>query len=135
MTLYLSLAQVVELQRELLAAFGGLAGIRDRGSLEASIARPAMTFGGEDLYADLASKAAALLHSLVLNHPFLDGNKRAGAAAAELTLELNGFVLAASDQELERVTLATARGEMSAEALAIWFRQRSRPLEPWAASE
>jgi death-on-curing protein len=129
-TFYLSLAQVVELQRELLAAFGGLAGIRERGSLEASIARPAMTFGGEDLYADLASKAAALLHSLVLNHPFLDGDKRAGAAAAELFLELNGVALAASDQEFERVTLATARGEMSAEALAIWFRQRSRPLEP-----
>ncbi|MFO7692249.1 MAG: type II toxin-antitoxin system death-on-curing family toxin [Vicinamibacterales bacterium] len=130
MTFYLSLAQVVELQRELLAAFGGLAGIRDRGSLEASIARPAMTFGGEDLYADLPAKAAALFHSLVLNHPFVDGNKRAGAAAAELMLELNGFVLAASDQGFERVTLATARGEMSAEALAIWFRQRSRPLEP-----
>ena len=129
MTFYLSLAQLVELQRELLAAFGGLAGIRDRGSLEASIARPAMTFGGEDLYADLAAKAAALLHSLVLNHPCLDGNKRAGAAAAELMLELNGLGLAASDQEFEHVTLATARGEMSAEALAIWFRQRSRPVE------
>ena len=129
MTVYLSLAQVVELQRELLAAFGGLAGIRDRGSLEASIARPAMTFGGEDLYADLAAKAGALLHSLVLNHPFVDGNKRAAAAAAELMLELNGLVLAASDLEFESVTLATARGEMSAEALAIWFRQRSRPLE------
>ena len=130
MTCYLSLAQVVELQRELLAAFGGLAGIRDRGSLEASIARPAMTFGGEDLYADLPAKAAALLHSLVLNHPFLDGNKRVGAAAAELMLELNGFALVASDQEFESIALATARGEMSAEALAIWFRQRSRPLEP-----
>ena len=129
MTLYLSPAQVVELQYELLAAFGGLGGIRDRGSLEASIARPAMTFGGEDLYPDLAAKAAALLHSLVLNHPFVDGNKRVGAAAAELMLELNGIALAASDHELENITLATARGEMSAEALAIWFRQRCRPLE------
>ena len=60
----------------------------------------------------------------------MDGNKRVGAAAAELMLELNGIELAASDQEFEHVTLATARGEMSAEALAIWFRQRSRPLEP-----
>jgi death-on-curing protein len=129
-TLYLSLAQVVELQHDLLAAFGGLGGIRDRGSLEASIARPAMTFGGEDLYPDLAAKAAALLHSLVLNHPFVDGNKRVGAASAELMLELNGIALAASDHELENITLATARGEMSAEALAIWFRQRCRPVEP-----
>ena len=128
-TTYLSLTQIVALQHELLAAFGGLAGIRDRGALEASVARPSMTFGGEDLYADPAAKAAALLHALVLNHPFVDGNKRVGAAAAELMLELNGIELAASDQELERVTLATARGEMSAEALAIWFRQRCRPVE------
>ena len=129
MTVYLSLDQVVELQHALLAAFGGLAGIRDRGGLEASIARPAMTFGGEDLYQDLAAKAAALMHSLVLNHPFVDGNKRVGAAAAELTLEVNGIALVASDREIEHITLATARGEMSAEALAIWFRQRCRLLE------
>jgi len=130
-TVYLSLAQVVALHHELLALFGGLAGVRDRGSLEASIARPAMTFGGEDLYPDLAAKAAALLHSLVLNHPFVDGNKRTGAAAAELTLELNGLALVVSDHEFESVTLATARGEMSAEALAIWCRQRCRPLESY----
>lgn len=129
MTVYLSLAQVLELQQELLAAFGGLAGIRDRAGLEASIARPAGTFSGEDLYSDLAGKAAALLHSLVLNHPFVDGNKRIGAAAAELMLEVNGVALIASDGEFEDMTLATARGEMSAEALAIWFRQRSRLSE------
>lgn len=129
MTSYLSSAQIIKLHRELLAAFGGLAGIRDLGGLEASLARPAMTFAGEDLYQDLPSKAAALFHSLVLDHPFVDGNKRVGAAAAELMLDINGVVLLASDGEFEDVTLATARGEMSAEALAIWFRQRSRPLE------
>ena len=89
-----------------------------------------MTFGGEDLYPDPPAKAAALLHSLVLNHAFVDGNKRVGAAAAELALQLNGIELVAGDHELEHVTLATARGEMSAEALAIWFRQRCRMLEP-----
>jgi death on curing protein len=129
-TNYLSLAQIIELQHELLAAFGGLAGIRDRAGFEAAVARPAMTFGGEDLYQDLPAKAAALLHSLVLNHPFIDGNKRIGAAAAELMLDINGFALAADDDAFEDVTLATARGEMSAEALAIWFRQRSRTVEP-----
>ena len=130
MIVYLSLAQVVALHHELLALFGGLAGVRDRGNLEAAIARPAMTFGGEDLYPDVAAKAAALMHSLVLNHPFVEGNKRTGAAAAELMLELNGWALVAGDHELERLTLATACGEMSAEALTIWFRQRSRPVEP-----
>lgn len=129
MTNYLSLTQVIELHQELVEAFGGRAGIRDRAGLEAAVARPAMTFGGEDLYPDLSTKAAALLHSLVLNHTFIDGNKRIGAAAAELMLDINGFALAVDDESFEDVTLATARGEMSAEALAIWFRQRSRAVE------
>jgi death-on-curing protein len=128
-TVYLSPAQAVALHHELLAVFGGLAGVRDRGNLEAAIARPAMTFGGEDLYPDVAAKAAALMHSLILNHPFVDGNKRTGAAAAELMLLANGQELTASSGVLADVTLSTARGEMSAEALAIWFRQRSRATE------
>jgi death-on-curing protein len=128
-TAYLSIAQVLELHRELLAAFGGLSGVRDHGLLESAVARPAMTFGGEDLYPDVAAKAAALLHSLVLNHPFVDGNKRIGAAAAELFLAFNGIALEATDREFENIALAGARGEVSAEELAIWFRQRCRLLE------
>ncbi|HKC24205.1 MAG TPA: type II toxin-antitoxin system death-on-curing family toxin [Thermoanaerobaculia bacterium] len=124
MTEYLSAEQLLDLHEELIEVFGGSSGLRDRGALESAVARPAMTFGGEDLYPDLGTKAAALLHSPVMNHPFVDGNKRAGAAAAELFVEMNGHDLIATDSELERLTMATARGEMSAEALAIWFRQR-----------
>ena len=83
-----------------------------------------MTFGGEDLYVDLAAKAAALMHSLVLNHPFVDGNKRVGVAAAEFFLEYNGQVVDATDEELEAITLSVAEGTLEAEALAIWLRQR-----------
>ncbi len=128
MTVYLSAAQIDDLHRAQLARYGGLGGLRDRAALEASLARPQTTFGGEDLYQDLAAKAGALLHSLVLNHPFLDGNKRVGAHAAVLFLLVNGTELMAGPAALADMTLATARGEMSAEALAIWFRQRSRAL-------
>lgn len=83
-----------------------------------------MTFGGEDLYPDLAAKAAALMHWLVLNHPFVDGNKRVGAHAAPLFLALNGGRLEITSNELEDVTLSVARGELDGESLAIWFRQR-----------
>ena len=88
-----------------------------------------MTFGGEDLYPEVPDKVAALMHSLVMNHPFVDGNKRVGAHAAIAFLIANGFVPEFSSGELVEVTLATARGEMSAEALAIWIRQRSRETE------
>jgi len=124
---YLSVAQVLELHRAQLRLFGGAAGLRDRGALEAAVARPASTFDGEDLYADLAAKAAAMMHSLVQSHPFVDGNKRVAAAAAELLIVLNGGVLAASDAELEAVTMAVARGEMGCEVLTVWLRQRLVP--------
>ena len=129
MTLYQSVQQLLRLHALQVRRFGGSGGLRDRGRLEAAAARPQMTFGGEDLYPDLAAKAAALMHSLVLNHPFVDGNKRVGAMAAELFLEINGHDLDVVDDALVELTLAVARGEVAAEALAIWFRQRLRRQE------
>lgn len=128
MTVYLSVDQVLALHRDLVRAFGGILPVRDRGLLDAAVARAAATFGGEDLYPDFAAKAAALMHSLVLNHPFVDGNKRVGAAAAELFVECNGSLIVATDDEFERVTLDVARGVVEAEALAIWFRQRLQAM-------
>ncbi len=124
MTLYLSLDQILQILAAQIERFGGATGLRDPGTLESAVARPAMTFGGEDLYPDVPSKAAALMHSLVMDHAFVEGSKRAGVTAAELFLLLNGYRLDASDAELEEFTVAVAKGELDAEALAIWFRQR-----------
>lgn len=121
---YLSIEQVLRLHEHQIETFGGSRGLRDRGGLESAVARPAATFGGDDLYPDLASKVGALMHSLVMNHPFVDGNKRVGAMAAELFVEANGRRLLAGDEEFESMTLAVAIGEVDAESLAIWFRQR-----------
>jgi death on curing protein len=123
-TLYLSVAQILDLHASLVEDFGGSSGVRDRAGLDSACARPAMTFSGDDLYPDLAAKASALMHSLVLNHPFVDGNKRIGIHAAELLIEVNGGTLDAGDEELEQLTLDVATGYVSQEALAIWFRQR-----------
>lgn len=129
MIVTLSASQLAALHSELMKAFGERRGLRDRAALESAAARPGMTFDGEDLYPDLAAKVAALMHSLVVNHPFVDGNKRVGAAAAELVVEVNSTRLRSADSDLEDVTFAVARGELSAEALAIWFRQRLEPAE------
>jgi death-on-curing protein len=123
---YLSIDQVLDLHRRQIREFGGASGIRDRGALESAVARPQATFGGEDLYPDVVAKAAALMHSLVMNHPFVDGNKRVGAHAGIVFLLVNEVEQDFSSPELTEVTLAVARGELSAEALAIWLRQRSR---------
>jgi death-on-curing protein len=126
LTLGLSVDQLLAIHSALRSEFGGRAGLRDRGLLEAAAARPFATFDGEDLYPDLPSKVAALLHSLVANHPFADGNKRTGALAAELLLDVNGADLIASDEDFEQTIMAVASGTLDIERLTIWFRQRTK---------
>src|SRR4051812_8414951 len=117
---YLSIEQVLALHAYQAKRYGGRAGLRDRAALEAAGGRPQATFGGEDLYPETVDKAAALMHSLVSNHPFVDGNKRVGAFAAVLFLSVNGLEILCTPDELTLVTMAVARGEVAAEALAIW---------------
>ena len=88
MTCYLSLSEILELHALLIEQSGETNGIRDRGSLESAISQPQMTFGGEDLYPNIIEKASTLGFSLILNHPFFDGNKRTGHAAMETFLIL-----------------------------------------------
>jgi len=128
-TVYPSVEQVLDLHRRQLRLFGGAAGLRDRAMLAAAVARPQMTFGGEDLYPEIEDKAAALMHSLVTNQPFVDGNKRVGAHVWLLLLLANGVEPTFSPAELTAITLATARGDVNAEALSIWLRQRTRRRE------
>ena len=124
MTLYLSIEQILAIHDFQIRRYGGSTGLRDRSALESALGRPQATFAGEDLYPEVAHKAGALLHSLVANHPFVDGNKRVAAQATLVFLVANQSRLIASPGELAELVLATARGELTAEALAIWIRQR-----------
>src|SRR5690606_25011721 len=82
----ISVAQAERVHALLVAEFGGATGLRDPGGLEACLARPWQTFDGEDLYADPAAKAAAILESIIIRHPWMDGNKRTGYVLMELVL-------------------------------------------------
>lgn len=126
---YVSVDQGLALHAAQVGRYGGATGLRDRGSLESAVARPAMTFGGDDLYPDLAAKAAALMHSLVLNHPFIDGNKRVAVHAALIFIDLNGHEFIGTAEDVVATTLAAAEGKVAVEALAIWFRQRLRAAQ------
>ncbi len=113
--IYLTPEQVLFLHARLIEETGGSHGVRDVGLLESAVARPQATFEGQDLYSNLYTKAAALMDSLIRNHPFVDGNKRTGIAAAALFLRQNGRRLTATNQELEAFTLhvAESRPELS----------------------
>ena len=127
---YLSLGEVLELHRRIIEETGGSAGLLDLSALQSALAQPRMTFGGEDLYTDLATKAAALGYSLIQNHPFVDGNKRVGHAVLETFLVLNGSELSAGIDEAERVILGVAAGEVDRDRFASWIEGCLQLLEP-----
>jgi len=126
---YLTLGEVVALHRRLVATSGGARGIRDLGGLEAALAQPRASFDGDDLYPGVIEKAAALGFSIVMGHPFVDGNKRTGHAAMETFLVLNGYELSAPVDEQERVMLELAAGKLSREAFVDWVRRRAIPRQ------
>lgn len=123
----LTIFQVLELHRCLIAASGGSLGIRDFGALESALAQPEMTFASEDLYPTLIDKAGALAYSLCMNHPFLDGNKRVAHAAMEVYLVLNGLEINASVAEQEKLFLGLASGLVKREELTHWLRKNVVP--------
>jgi len=120
---YLSFEEVVLLHSLLITQSGGSAGIRDRVAVESAVAQPQASFAGKELYPTLASKAAALGHSLIQNHPFVDGNKRIGHAAIEVFLFLNDHEIVSSIDEQEEVIIATASGKISRVELSEWVGQ------------
>jgi death on curing protein len=118
---YVTLGEVLFLHDRLLATSGGSPGVRDLRALEAAIAQPKATFGGEDLYPTTVEKAACLCFSLVQGHPFIDGNKRVGHASMEVFLALNGHVLQADVDEQERTVLSLASGKLPRAELVAWL--------------
>lgn len=120
---YLSLIEILDLHRQIIETSGGAIGIRDLGMLESAIAQPRMTFGGEELYPSLIDKAAALGFSLIMNHPFVDGNKRIGHAAMATFLVLNGLDISASVDEQEQIVLALASSELERSQFVEWLKQ------------
>lgn len=112
------------LHEQLLAEFGGAAGIRDEGLLDSALARPENLFAhGKPTLFDLA---ASYGFGLVKNHPFVDGNKRIGFAVAALCIELNGYRFVAAEADVVIRTLGLAAGEIRESEYAAWLKANSR---------
>lgn len=123
--LFLTLEQVLFIHEDQVDRYGGSHGVRDLGLLESAILRSQTTFGGVDLYITIFDKAAALMHSLLLNHPFVDGNKRTAVVSALSFLELNGYSLKVNDKELEKFALMVENKKPSIEFIANWLKKHS----------
>ena len=115
---FLSVDVVLALHRRQLARFGGGEGLRDRGLLESAVAQPQSSFGGTYANDGLFAMAAAYLFHIVSNHPFVDGNKRAGLLAAQVFLDVNGVTLEHDSQAFYALTMGVAEGRIDKPAVA-----------------
>ncbi len=123
---YLSAEQVLFIHSRLIDRTGGSHGVRDIGLLESALARPMSTYDGKDLYPDVSHKAAALMESLIKNHPFIDGNKRTAVTSSGLFLQFNGYRFNASQKKLETFTLDMATNKASFDNGVEWLKMYSK---------
>ena len=120
MTIYITAAEAVEIHRAMIDAHGGSHGIRDIGALESALFRPQSGY-----YEDIVAEACALLESLAVNHPFVDGNKRVAFAAMEIFLLINGWQIDATQQQIYRLMMRLFdSGKFELAELDKWFRPR-----------
>ncbi len=119
---FLTLSDVLLLHDDQVALYGGATGVRDLGLLESAVAQPQAGYGGQLLHGDLFEMAAAYLFHIVKNHPFVDGNKRTGAVAALVFLDLNGIEIDAPKGSLYELTMSVAAGQAGKEEIARFLR-------------
>ena len=128
MTIYLTLEQIIVIHEDQIVRYGGSSGLRDVSLLESAVFRSQSSFGGEDLYPTIFDKASALMHSLILNHPFIDGNKRTGTASMLVFLELNGYRLQVNQKALVSAALDMESKKINVEKLATWLKKHTKKI-------
>jgi len=125
---FLSSKEVIELHDGIIASSGGSFGVLDLAALESALSQHLLTFDGAELYPTLAEKLAAEAHSIITNHPFIDGNKRIGHAVLETNLVLNGFEFMVDRDEQESVILRVASGQLRRHEFIKWVTESIGPL-------
>jgi death-on-curing protein len=127
--IWISKELAVAIHKRQLAEHGGADGIRDQGLLDSALVRPRHRFAYEDPTPSVEVLAAAYAFGIARNHAFIDGNKRTAAVVCEAFLEVNGFVLDATDTELYPVFLSLAEGSLSESDLATWLTAHTRRVD------
>ena len=123
---FLTMEDVTEIHADQIARYGGSPGLRDANLLQSAVAMPESGFGEHYLHTDLFEMAAAYLFHLVQNHPFVDGNKRVGAASALVFLELNRVTVKVTNDALVATVLKVAQGKMGKAGVAEFLRQHAK---------
>lgn len=125
MTNFLSIDEVYALHEKILTVSEGKSGVRDFALLHSAIERPQSSFNGEDLYPTLFAKAAALLHSLCMNHAFFDGNKRTAYGSTVGFLYMNGYTLKASVKEAADFMVHVDNDKPEFKEIVNWIKKHA----------
>jgi death-on-curing protein len=113
--------EVEQLHKVLIDNFGGTQGLRDRAALDSALSRPFQTFDNKDLYPSVIEKAASLIESILINHPFIDGNKRTGYLLLRLFLLNNGLDITASQDNKYEFVINIASGTLKYDGIVSWL--------------
>lgn len=124
----LTLEQILQLHALVLVKDGGADGVRDVGRLEAAVSTQHQVVFGEELYATVFAKVAALMRGIIGDHPFADGNKRTAMLAGLTLLEVNGYNFTAQRGELENFAVRAATKHLDIDAIADWLERHSRDV-------
>lgn len=119
----------IQIHEILIYRYGGSSGIRDIKLLESAIARPFHTFDKKELYQFPEEKAAALIESILINHPFIDGNKRIGYVLMRLMLTEYGYDISSGQEEKYKFVISIAQGNIHFSEIVTWIRSNIIPLE------
>jgi len=123
---YLTLEQVILIHEDQIERYGGSHGLRDVALLESAIFRPQTTFGGVNLYKSIFDKTGAMVQSILLNHPFVDGNKRTAIASALVFLALNDYSFNVLQKELSIASLNMVNKKWSVNKISRWLKQKAK---------
>lgn len=119
----ISVKEAEEVHNLVIEMFGGSHGIRDNNSLESALARPFQTFDNQDLYLSPIQKAASLIESILINHPFIDGNKRTGYVLLRMFLIQNGIDISATQEVKYEFIIGIASGKIKYEEIVTWLQK------------
>jgi death-on-curing protein len=122
----ISIVEVEQLHKRLIDNFGGSHGIRDKAALESAISRPFQTFDNNDLYPTVIEKAASLIESILINHPFIDGNKRTGYILLRIFLINNGLDIFASQDNKFEFVINIASGTLKYDGIVSWLKSNTK---------
>ena len=122
----LTLEQILQLHALVLIRDGGSDGVRDIGRLESVVSAQYQVVFGEELYATVFTKAAALMRGIIGDHPFIDGNKRTAMLAGLTLLEVNGYSFVVRRGELEDFAVRVATDHLDIDAIADWLKRHSQ---------